>query len=173
MSKEELRTRIEAELLTGVTAQDLEKKYEVPYVTINGWKKKLLSEGPEVAVSDLTNHTVASLEVIRDVAKSTAPKAAAKIDKLIDGVQGLKELEPEFHTALQKSVRIAQQYLDMTDDEGKSELSIKEWQMITSTLANAYGTLFNKSGTTVNVAQTNVNAAAENLAFFKSSQRAV
>ena len=171
MSKEELRTRIEAELLTGVSAQDLEKKYEVPYVTINGWKKKLLNEGPDTKVSDLTQQTKATLEVIRTVAKDKAPAVAGKIDKIVDGLVGLKELEPEFQAALQKSVMIAKGFLDQEDDEGNCTLSIKEWQMITGTLANAYGTLFNRSGTTVNVAQTNVNAAAENLAFFSASKK--
>ncbi len=173
MTKEEQRIRIEADLLTGLEPRELSDKYNVPYVSILGWKKKLLAENDDVKVSDLTQHTKASLEVIRDAAKADAPKAARTIDKIIDGVQGLKELEPEFHAVLHRSVEIAKEFLDSTDDEGKSALSIKEWELITKTLASAYGTLFNKTGTTVNVAQSNISTQGENLAFFKNSQKAL
>jgi len=173
MTKDELRTRIEAELLCGITPKDLSAKYDVPYVSIVGWKKRLLMEKETESVSDLTQHTKATLEVIRDVAKVEAPRAAAKIDTIIDGIQGLKELEPEFHAVLHRSVEIAHEFLGSVDDEGKTLLSIKEWELITKTLASAYGTLFNKSGNVVNVAQTNISAASENLGFFKASQRSV
>lgn len=171
MTKEELKTRIEAELLSGATPTELAVKYDVPYATVNDWKKKLLSEKPSTQVSDLTNQTVATLEIIRDTAKAQAPAVAGKIDAIIDGIEGLKTLEPEFHTAMLKAVNLAQTFLDATDDEGNSVVSVKEWQIITSTLAQAYGALFNKAGTTVNVAQTNVTAESQNLAFFKASQR--
>jgi len=173
MDKEELRTRIEAELLTGEEPQDLATKYDVGYVTILNWKKKLLAEKPSANISDLTHQTTAALEIIRDKAKEVAPVVAGKIDTIIDGVEGLKELDPLFHTALKKAVNVAQKFLDEVDEDGNSTLTIKEWQVITATLSNAYGTLFNKSGTVVNVAQTNVNASSENLAFFNASKRGV
>ncbi len=171
MDKAEIRTRIEAELLAGESPRNLETKYSIPYVTILGWKKKLFAEAPQTKVSDLSQHTRASLEIIRESAVREAPVAAAKINAIIEGVVGLKELEPEFHASLERAVNIAREFLDDKDEDGKTTLSIKEWQLITTTLATAYGTLFNKSGTTVNVAQTNVNAATENLGFFKASQR--
>jgi len=171
MNKDALRTRIEAELISGASATELAVKYDTPYATINNWKKALLAEAPNTKISELTNQTVATLEVIRDVAKAQAPAVAGKIDRLIDGVEGLKSLEPEFHSAMLKAVKLAQNFLDATDDEGNSTLSVKDWQTITSTLSMAFGALFNKAGTTVNVAQTNVTAESQNLAFFKASQR--
>ena len=171
MDKQELRTRVEAELLTGATAQDLADKYGVAYVTINSWKKKLLSEQPTADVSALTNVDTATLEMIKAKAKEEAPIVAGKIDTIIDGIIGLKELEPEFHTAMMKAVKMASAFLDAVDDEGESTVSVKEWQMITNTLGAAYGAIFNKAGTVVNVAQTNVSSANENLAFFKLSQK--
>ena len=173
VTKAELRTRVEAELLVGKEPRELSDQYGIPYVSILGWKKKLMAEKPEAEISDLTQQTKASLEIIREVAKEQAPVAAKKIDAIIDGVQGLKELEPKFHSALLKAVHVAQGFLDEVDDEGKTVLSIKEWQLITTTLSTAYGALFNKAGTVVNVAQTNVNAEQQNMAFFKSSQRGV
>jgi len=172
MNKEELRTRIEAELLVGTSPKDLETKYGIPYVTINGWKNKL-NKSTDSEISELTNHTKATLEIVRARAKEEAPKVAGKIDKIIDGVEGLQELEPEFQRAMHKAVELAHTFLGEVDDDGKSALTIKEWQMITTTLASAYSAMFNKAGTTVNVAQTNVNAAAEQLSFFKASQRAI
>jgi len=173
MTKQEVRTRVEAELLSGVDARSLETKYDVPYVTINSWKNKLDKEDVPVAISEMTHKTTAALEIVRDRAKEQAPKVAGKIDQIIDGIEGLQELEPAFQTAMLKSVQMAQSFLDHKDDEGKSDVTIKEWQIITNTLAQAYGALFNKAGTTVNVAQTNVNAANENLAFFKASQSTI
>lgn len=173
MSKEELRTRVEAELLTGKEPKELSSRYDMPYVTIISWRNKLFNEKPAEDISVLTHQTKASLELIKETAKLEAPKVAGKIEAIIDGVQGLKELEPEFQIALTRAINIAQEFLDDKDSEGNSNLSIKEWQLITSTLANTYGTLFNKSGTVVNVAQTNVNAEAENLGFFKANIRAV
>ena len=64
-----------------------------------------------------------------------------------------------------KAVKMAESFLD------EEELSIKEWQMITSTLATAYSALYNKAGTVVNVAQTNVNAEKESLKFFQAAKR--
>ena len=171
MTKDELRTRVEAELLTGKEPIELSKTYDVSYAIILNWKKKLLAEKQPEVISELTQHTKASLEVIRQQAVEVAPKAAKAIDNIIDGINGLKELEPEFHTALQKSVKVAQKFLDDVDDDGNTTLSIKEWQLITSTLANAYSALFNRAGTTVNVAQTSVNVGEQNLAFFKASQK--
>jgi len=173
MTKEALRTRVEAELLSGVEPKDLGTKYDIPYVTVLHWKKKLLAETPTTVVSDLTQQTKASLEVIRDVAVREAPLVAGKIDAIIDGVMGLKELEPEFLTAMTKAVSLAQTFLDAVDDEGVSTVTINEWKTITTTLAMAYGTLYNKSGTTVNVAQTTVNTDSENLKFFSASKRSV
>jgi len=167
LSKEELRTRIEAELLTGVDSRDLEEKYGVPYVTINGWKKKLFAEKPQESISNLTGQTKATLEIIRQKAKDEAPKVSGKIDKIIDGVEGLQGLEPEFQAAMHAAVLKAKEFLS---EDG---LSVKEWQMVTSTLAQAYSALFNKAGTTVNVAQTNISAEKEAMAFFQASKRSV
>ena len=169
MTKEEQKTRIEAELLSGAATKYLADKYSMPETTIASWKTKLNKESEDVKIGKLTEHTKASLEVIREVAKEQAPKAAPKIDKIIDGIEGLKQLEPEFHTAMSLAVKRAQEYLS----EENTILTIKEWQLITSTLASAYGALFNKNGTTVNVANTQVNSADENLNFFKASRRNV
>jgi transposase len=165
MTKEELRTRIEAELLTGAEPRELEEKYGVPYPTILGWKKKLLKEAPTEDIAELTNATKATLEIVREKAKEEAPVVAKKIDKIIDGVEGLKILEPEFHSVMHKAVKRAHSFIE------KDDLTIKEWELITKTLANAYSAIFNKGGTNVNVVQTNLNANQEALSFFKASKK--
>ena len=165
MTKEELRTRIEAELLTGIEPKELEEKYGVPYPTILGWKKKLLKETPSANIVELTNATKATLEIVREKAKEEAPVVAKKIDKIIDGVEGLQLLEPEFHAVMHKAVKRAHEFIAQDD------LTIKEWELITKTLANAYSAIFNKAGTNVNVVQTNLNANQEALNFFKASKK--
>lgn len=173
MTKEELKVRIEAELLTGKTPKELADKYSVPYITVLSWQKKLELDKPNEDISVLTSNTIASLEVIKDVAKREAPVVASKIEKIVDGAIALKKLEPAFAEALETAVEVAIEFLNEKTDEGKTALSVKEWQMVTSTLAATYSAIYNKTGTTVNVAQTNVTAEGESLAFFKASQKAL
>lgn len=166
----EIRTRVEAELLSGKQPRELSEgayyeKYGVAYVTILNWQKKLQVDDVTETISDLTKETTGTLEVIRDAAKSKAPKVAKDIDNIIDGVAGLKLLEPKMQKALTQAVNKAYEYL-LEDD-----LSVKDWQTVTSTLAQTYAAVFNSKGTTVNVAQNNINTAQENLGFFKSSQK--
>jgi transposase len=167
MTKEELRTRVEAELLAGAEPRELAEKYGMAYNTIQLWKKKLFAEKPTEAISDLTHETTATLELIRTKAKEEAPTVAGKIDKIIDGVEGLQSLEEEFQATMHKAVMRAKEFLDSDD------ITIKEWQMITSTLGSAYAALFNSKGTTVNVAQTTVNMEKEAIDFFKASKRTI
>lgn len=173
MTKDELRTRVEAELLSGVQSRLLAEKYEIPYVTVMLWARQLNEETESTKVSDITQSTKASLEVIHAAAVATAPAAAKKIDQLMTGLVGLKELESEFHASMHKAIQIANNFLEQVDDEGNSTLTINEWKLITTTLSGAFTALFNKSGTTVNVAQTTVNADSENLKFFQASKKSI
>jgi len=164
----ETRTKIEAELAMGRTPKDLESKYGIPYVTIQGWKKKLqkATEGTTdlsavVEVDLETLHTVA--EAVKELAP---PEVIKKVDKLVEGVTSLQTLEPKFHAVVLALLNRAEK---LAKDE---DLSVKDWSMLSAGMGSLYANLFNKSGVNVNVLnQTSVNN--EKLSMFKGSMRSV
>lgn len=174
MTKEELNTRIDADLLIGMAMKDVAAKYDVPYPTV-AVRNKALNK-PKIPVELLDdNITKATLEIIRDKIALEAPKVAKKADSIIEGLEGLKVLNADIQSALSKVVTIVNSMLDRVeyDDDGNEvPISVKDLQVLSGILTSIYSAL-NAKGTTVNVAQTNVTTQGENLAYFNANLRSV
>ena len=141
----ELRTKIEAELQLGKTPKELSKKYNVNYQTINSWKKKLQSKEVEKDIEELRQVDEHTLKLVAEKVKSEAPKEVAeKVDKLIDGVIGLQQLEPKFHA-------IVFELLSWAEDKLQENLTVRDWATISKTISDLYSAIFNKNNVQVNV----------------------
>ncbi len=165
-TKEETKIKILAELATGATPKDLAHKYKTPYVTILGWKKKYEKERQGQAdVEVLTSTDLPILHAVAERVKEEAPASVArKIDKLVEGVTALEQLEPKFHTVTLKLLEAAEEMASRDD------LTVKDWSTLSAGIGGLYASIFNKSGVNVNVMnQTNVNN--EKLSMFKGSLR--
>jgi hypothetical protein len=173
MTRDELNTRVDAELLTGATNKEVAEKYDIPYITVSLRAKKLNELEVPTELTD-SNLTRATLELIRDKIAMEAPKVAARADLIIDGLDGIKILNKEIQDGLSKVVKLA---VDMLDSEELDKagnvvpMSKRDLQILAAILTSVYSAL-NAKGTTVNVA-TSVTTESQNLAFFKSSVRDV
>jgi len=173
ITKDELFTRIDSEILTRVPLKTIAEKYEVPYANIASRSRKLAEIQVPDELSDCSI-TKATLEIVRDKIAAEAPKIAAQADLIIDGLEGIKVLNTEIQAGLSKIVKKAVEMLDEeeVDKEGNIvPISKRDLQILASILTSVYSTI-NAKGTTVNVA-TSVTTEGQNLAFFKSSVRDV
>jgi hypothetical protein len=173
MTKEELYTRVDAELLTGVSAKDVANKYGMPYITVIGRKNNLTKIEVPVELID-TPVTRAALEIIRDKIAIEAPKAAKTADMIIDGIEGLKVLNTDIQDALAKVVKKVNYMLDneeLDEDGNVVPMSKRDLQILSNILTSVYSAI-NAKGTTVNVA-TAVTTGEQNMSFFKANVRSV
>lgn len=174
MTKDALNSRIDAELLTGISTKDVADKYDIPYATISARAKALKSVSIPDELTD-SNVTKATLEIIRDKIATEAPKVAKQADLIIDGLEGIKVLNADIQSALSKVVRLASSMLDeeeLDKDGNVIPISKRDLQILASILTSVYSAI-NAKGTTVNVAQTNVTTQGENLQFFRANLRGV
>jgi len=171
---EEMKLRIQALLSMGEMPMEIAEKYDVPYVTIQGWKKKLEKASSEDAkVEKLVKTDPIILQGIVDKLETVAPSdVVKKAQKLVDGVTGLQQLEPKFHAIVFNLLDMAEKMMSAVDeDDGEPVvLSIKDWTMLSNGIGTLYTNIFNKSGVNVNVMnQTTVNS--EKVSLFKSQMR--
>jgi hypothetical protein len=160
----ELRLKVEAELAMGKTPKELSAKYEVPYVTIVNWRKKIDTEVKDVNVVTQVDPVV--LHSVAEGIKREAPRdVAKKIDKLVDGVTSLQTLEPRFHAVVLNLLEAAEE-MSMREN-----LSVKDWKTLGDGIGSLYTSIFNKSGVNVNV-MNQTNVSGEKLSLFKGSLRA-
>ena len=161
----ETKAIVEAELAMGVSALELSKKYSVPYVTVASWSKRLKDARNGDIVKDLATVSPETLTIVAEAVKSSAPpKIAAEIDKLVEGVTGLKTLEPKFHSVTLTLLTKAEAFAR------KDDLTLVEWTMISSAIGKLYNDIFSKGGVSVNV-NNNTQINNEKLSMFKSSLR--
>ena len=151
-------------LKSGLTPRQASEESGVIYPTVMNWKRKWDNEDEESLVAELAQHEVRELLHVKSELADTAPHIKAEVEELIDGVVGLKELEPKFHATMMTAIKKADTFLEVED------ITIKEWQMIVKTISDAYAAIFNKSGTVVNVANTNISAGQEQVKFFQASK---
>ncbi len=162
----EVKAKVEAELALGAKPKELAIKYNVTYSQVLSWRKRINSaKVVDNNLSTLVEVDEPTLVMIADKVKEEAPaEVANKIDKLVDGVVGLQQLEPRFHAVVLNLLEAAEE-MSMRED-----LSVKDWKMLGDGIGNLYTSIFNKSGVNVNVMnQTNVNN--EKLSLFKASMR--
>jgi len=158
------RTKVEAELAMGKKPRELSNKYDIPYVTINGWANKM-TKAKETDISAVVAVDPATLHIVADRLREEAPaEVVKKIDKLVDGVVGIQQLEPKFHAVVLSLLERAEV---LSRD---SELSIKDWKVLGDGISNMYANIFNKSGVSVNV-MNQTQVSGEKLSLFKSSMR--
>ena len=163
----EKQLRVVGLLKAGKSPREIATETDIHYTTILKWKKKWEAEDDEAMISKMATHSVETLLEVKAESKLVDSEVVgAEVDKLIDGIIGLKELEPAFHKTMMTAIKQADVFLENED------ISIKEWQLIMKSISEAYSAIFNKSGTVVNVANTNVTAGKEALNFFKASKGA-
>jgi len=144
---ESLRLKIEAELRLGKKPKELSEKYGVPYVTINGWNKKLKAERENAEVDALLEVDESVLHHIADEVKKDAPlPEAKKVEKLVGQVDGLKRLEDKTRELSLSILNQVSNYLALQEEPNMRDL--KDAATIVTTIHNA---MFNKASTQVNV----------------------
>ncbi len=152
-------------LKSGLSPKEISEETGIHYATVLSWKKKFDAGDQEQQISELASHEVLTLLQVKDELAASAPEIQKEVEQLIENVIGLKELEPVFHATMMRSIHRADIFLQDTS------IGVKEWQMVTKTLSEAYAAIFNKSGTVVNVANNNISAGHEQVAFFNASKK--
>jgi len=136
----------------GIAPKEVAKQTGVSYAKVqslhNQLKRAKESDNMEVLL-----HTPL-LNELADAARENHPSIAAEIDAFVENVKDVKDIEHNLVASLNRCIRQANIFLDTN-----KELTIKDWQVITNTLANVYQAVFNKSGTTVQV--NNLNAPSD------------
>ena len=164
-TKQELRIKVEAELAMGKNPKELSDKYNVGYQTINNWRKKLVDKKGNNDLATVVEVDEKTLHIVASKLKEDAPQEMVKkIDKLVDGVVGLQQLEPKFHAMVLKLLEKAE---ELSDSE---TLTVTQWKMLGDGISNMYANIFNKSGVSVNV-MNQTNVSGEKLSLFKASMK--
>ena len=161
-----LRTKIEAELRTGKKARELSEKYDVPYVTIQGWKKKLDAEIEDEDVSTIVEADATTLHMVKEKLVEELPvREAAKVEKVVDGAIGLKRLEEKTQALTLSILNRVESYL------ATHEPTMKDLRDSAAIVSQLHTAMFNKNTTQVNVVNsTTINN--EKLSMFKSALKA-
>lgn len=159
----EQQTKMLGLLNAGISPREVSDQLNIKYSTVATFKRKLAAEAEEAQISKMA---MAQVETLLDIKEDMTDTAlTGQIDTIIDGVVGVKQLEPEFHRVMMTAIGKADDFLKVKD------LELKDWKMILTTISEAYAAIFNKSGTVVNVANTQVSAGGEAAAFFKASKK--
>ena len=167
---ESLRMKIEAELRLGKKPKELSDKYDVPYVTINGWSKKIQKEMANEDIDKLldvdrvTLHHVAD-EVAKQAENPEMPEVK-KINKLISQVDGLKRLEEKTRELSFTILKQVEVYMTF-----KPELDMRDLKDAATIVTTIHNSMFNKANTQINVLNNN-NISTEKRDIFKSSLKA-
>jgi len=157
-----IKAKVLGELALGAEPKELSEKYDLPYVTINSWKKKQQAElGESANVQKLVKVDKDVLQgVVNNIDHGVVQK---KAQKLVDGVVGLQQLEPKFLT-------VVQNLLEAAEELSMGDLTVKDWATLSNGIGSLYSNIFNKAGVNVNVMnQTTVNS--EKVSLFKSQLR--
>lgn len=156
-----LKAKVDAELALGKTPTELSHKYGIPYVTINGWKKKL--EDTNKNVEELKKIDPVIVNAVIETIKETAPaEVSDKLDALGEAVTSLDTLEKKFHTIVMNLLNAAETM------SKKEDLSIRDWKALGDGIGSLYSSIFNKAGVVVNnLNQTTVSG--EKMTLFKNS----
>lgn len=161
----EIRAKVEAELSLGESPRDLARKYpDASYQTILGWQKKLnVAELENDVIIDLVKADTTTLTMVAEGIKAKAPAEVVKqIDNLVDGVNGLKNLESKFQSLVLKLLESADTMA------GNKELSVRDWKVLSDGISNLYTSIFNKAGINVSVHNQNT-VSGESLSLFKNT----
>jgi len=165
-----LRMKIEAELRLGKKARELSEKYEVPYVTVNKWRKTITAQQADADIDDLMQYDEVTLHHMAEELKKTgAPLPAQKqVEKAVGDVIGLSRLEEKTRTTAFSILNKVEAALQVM-----SEPNLKELGQAANIVSTLHTALFNKNTTQVNVLNNNTtNISAEKREIFKSSLKA-
>ena len=164
---ESLRMKIEAELRLGKKPRELSEKYDVPYVTINGWSNKIKKDLANIDVDTLLEADEITLHHVADKIKESAPMPEAKkVDKLVKQVDGLKRLEDKTRELSFSILQQVEVYLALQPEPNMRDL--KDAATIVSTIHNS---LFNKANTQINVMNNNT-ISTEKREIFRANMKA-
>ena len=159
------RMKVEAELRLGKKAKELSEKYDVPYVTIRVWAKKLDTEQADKDIDELMEYDETTLHSMAEEIRLQAPTKAevVKAEKLVKDVIGLQRLEEKTRSVSFSILNSVEGYLAL-----QSEPSLKELREAASIVGVLHTALFSKNTTQVNV-MNNTNISGEKRDIFKSS----
>ena len=161
--KKTRRLKADALLASGASIDDVAKQLGIPKVTVRSWKKKLEAQNNDL--NTVVEVDAPTLHQVADKIKETAPaEVSKKVDKLVDGVVGLKILEPKFHTVVFNLLEAAEEM------SVKQDLSVKDWKDLSTGIATLYSNIFNKSGVNVNV-MNQTQVSGEKLTMFRTNMR--
>lgn len=159
-TKEELKAKATGLLLIGEKPIDVAKQVNLDYKDVNNIANKLGKEAKNEEVLSAMNN----IETLKKIEQVVPDQYRSQVTEVITGLNGLDKLEEKLHNVLSKAISKADEYLDC-------ELSIKEWQIVTKTISEAYRAVFSREQqTVVNVEQTQNVVGEEALNFFKAGR---
>jgi hypothetical protein len=162
------RLRVEAELRLGKKPKELADKYEVPYVTVNGWNNKLKKVLLDQSVDDVMNYDEVTLQTVLDKASEEMPlPEAKKVEKLTKDIVGLQRLEEKTREIGFSILNQVQAYMALNNCE------LKELSQAANIVTTLHNSLFNKANTQINVMNNNTtNISSEKREIFRNSLKA-
>jgi hypothetical protein len=160
---------IQGMLVAGLEPTLIADRVKVNRATVYEVKKAMDADIMERDISTLSRE--ASPAIVNEIAKKVRDQGPmafeGEVNKVINGIESLQKLETRFHDSFTK-------LLDKADDiMDRENITVSEWQTVTSTLASAFKDVFNSKGTTINVANAdNINGQQSNsLTMFQSRMR--
>ena len=164
---QQMKMKIEAELRLGKKAKALSEKYDIPYVTINNWEKKIRKEIADVDVDELLQYDEVTLHHMAEEIKEYAPlPEAKKAEKLVKDVVGLKRLEEKTRSTAYSILNQVEAAIALME-----EPNLKELQIAGNIVSTLHTALFNKNSTQINVMNQN-NISTEKREIFRSNLKA-
>ena len=175
MNNKQKKVAVLAEMALGAKRQDMMAKYGVGSTSIINWRREELEkrerdatveslakvEAVPVAMAEIMLKDVEEPISVEDLTSNLKEKASAnlspkeftkldrQIDKMADGLTGLKMLETDFQVVMLN-------LLTWANNKIEDDMKISEWTQLVTGISTLHGTMFGKgAGTTINMMQQN------------------
>ena len=169
-----LRMKVEAQLRLGKKSKELSEEFDIPYVTIRTWAKKIEAEQADEDISTMVSADPATLHAMAEEIRNTPseiiplPETEKQL-KVIEGAIGLQKLEEKSRSVSFTILSNVEKYL--ATKELEEELTLKDMKEAAGIVSTLHTAIFSKNVTQVNVLNNNT-PSDEKRSIFKSSLKA-
>jgi len=144
-------SEVKDDLIHGSSAKEVAKKYGIGLSSVYNIRAEMKEKDFAQSIVDTSRSHTGALEVVQKAIKANEHSMPVKdfkeLTQTVDSLQSLKLLDVHFHKTITMALDRAEQLLEADN------LSILEWQMITSTLSACHKDIFSTGNTVNNLVQ--------------------
>lgn len=126
-------------ILEGKTTGEIAEELNVSPTKVTATRRKIKVDDVNKEINNLMSGVETPEEAVMNIKEKT------HVDIKKDQIKGIQKLDALFQNVFTQSLNVAKQKLLASD------LTVKEWAIITKTSADMYQAIFNKNNTNINI----------------------